>query len=188
MGAMVSRPASKRPQGAPGFARQIWREPTGLGSARAFAPQAKRSAGSSLRVPETVQEGWRSPGSPLQPDLRAWLEPRFGDLGHVRVHTDGEAETAAEAAGAAAFTWKNHVVFGWHRYQPETPAGQALLAHEVVHIVQQRGRARPRATRSFQATTIRWSKMHGTCWPEARHRRPLRRRWCSRRAWMRRRP
>jgi hypothetical protein len=66
------------------------------------------------------------------------LEPRFGDLSHVRVHAGGDAAVAAEAAGAAAFTWQNHVVFGGHRYQPDTPAGQALLTHEIVHVAQQR--------------------------------------------------
>jgi hypothetical protein len=92
MGAMVSSSASKRSQGAPAFARQIWREPTVLGSAGAFAPQSKRSAGSSAagaRVSEVMQQGWRSSGSPLQPALRQLLEPRFGDLAHVRVHADG---------------------------------------------------------------------------------------------------
>jgi hypothetical protein len=142
MGAMVSSSASKRSQGAPAFARQIWREPTVLGSARAFAPQSKRSAGSSAagaHVSEVTQQGWRSSGSPLQPAFRRSLEQRFGDLAHVRVHADGEAATAADAAGAAAFTWKDHVVFGDHRYQPGTPAGQALLRHELVHVAQQRG-------------------------------------------------
>lgn len=142
MGALVSRPERMRSQSAPAFARRIWREAAGPGSVRAFAPQPKRSSGFSdagLRVPETVREGWRSPGSPLQPDVRHRLEPHFGDLEHVRVHTDGEAAAAAEAAGAAAFTWKDHVVFGGNRYQPGTPAGQALLAHELVHVAQQRG-------------------------------------------------
>lgn len=142
MGAMVSSSARKRSQAAPAFAPRILREATGSGGARAFAPERKRSAGSSdagLRVPETVQEGWRSPGSPLQQNVRRWLESRFGDLSHVRVHTDGEAEAATQAAGAAAFTWKNHVVFGERRYQPGTPSGNALLLHELVHVAQQRG-------------------------------------------------
>src|SRR5271170_62001 len=141
MGAMVSGPERMRRQSAPAFARPSWREPTGPGSARAFAPQPKRGAGFSdagLRVPETVREGWRSPGSPLQPAVRQRFEPHFGDLGRIKVHTDGEAAAAAEAAGAAAFTWKDHVVFGGHRYQPDTPAGHALLAHELVHVTQQR--------------------------------------------------
>jgi hypothetical protein len=142
MGALVSGHEKMRPQGAPAFARRIWREQAGPDSARAFAPRPKRSAGFSdagLHVPETVRQGWRSPGSPLQPALRQRLEPRFGDLGRVRVHTNVEAEAAAETAGASAFTWKDHVVFGGHRYQPGTPAGQALLAHELVHVAQQRG-------------------------------------------------
>lgn len=142
MGAMVSSSARKGSEAAPGFAPRILREATGLGGARAFAPERKRGAGSSdagLRVPETVQDGWRSPGAPLQQNVRRWLEPRFGDLSQVRVHTDGEAEAATEAAGAVAFTWKNHLVFGEGRYRPGTPSGNALLMHELVHVAQQRG-------------------------------------------------
>jgi len=141
MGAMVSSSVRKGSRDVPAFASRISREATGLGGARAFATERMRSAGSSdagRRVPEIVREGWRSPGAPLQQDQRRWLEPRFGDLGQVRVHTDGEAEAATEAAGASAFTWKNHVVFGERQYEPGTPSGNALLMHELVHVAQQR--------------------------------------------------
>ena len=140
MGGVFSRPARMTQQGTPAFGRRIAPESVVPANGRAVSPRSKSSRGSSgtSRVSDTVQQGWRSPGSPLRPDLRQRLEQRFGDLSHVRVHAGGEAAVAAEAAGAAAFTWKNHVVFGGHRYQPDTPAGQALLTHEIVHVAQQR--------------------------------------------------
>lgn len=80
------------------------------------------------------------PGSPLSTQLRGFFEPRFGhDLGRIRVHTDHDAVAAARALGAAAFTAGRHVAFGANRYDPDTPAGRRLLAHELAHVIQQRG-------------------------------------------------
>lgn len=79
-----------------------------------------------------------SPGQPLVASTRAFFEPRFGqDLGHVRVHTDGEAQQSAREVSALAYTVGSHVVFGSGRYAPGTPDGKRLLAHELTHVVQQ---------------------------------------------------
>lgn len=87
-------------------------------------------------------------------DLRSHFESRFGrDFGHVRVHTDGEAATAARAVQARAYTAGHNIVFGHGEYAPSTTAGRRLLAHELVHVVQQgtgatrgSGAARPPVT------------------------------------------
>ena len=141
MGAMVFSSLGKRSLRALAFAPRTGREATVSSGARAFAPKRESGTGSNeagLEVPEIVQQGWRSAGSPLAQTFRQRLEPRFGNLGHVRVHTDKQAAFATEAAGAAAFTWRNHVVFGDSRYRPGTPPGDALLMHELVHVAQQR--------------------------------------------------
>lgn len=66
------------------------------------------------------------------------MESRFGhDLSRVRVHTDAHAAESARVVNAQAFTVGNHVIFGPNRYQPGTPAGLYLLAHELAHVVQQ---------------------------------------------------
>lgn len=67
------------------------------------------------------------------------MEPRLGELRSVRVHVGREAAASAEALGAAAYTWRDHIVFGPGRYQPESSRGLGLLAHELVHVAQQRG-------------------------------------------------
>jgi hypothetical protein len=59
------------------------------------------------------------------------------DFSRVRVHTDARAAQSAQAVGAAAYTVGNDIVFGAGRYAPETGSGQALLAHELTHVVQQ---------------------------------------------------
>ena len=77
-------------------------------------------------------------GAPLGAATRADLEARFGrDLGAVRVHRDDDAHGAAAAVGARAFTVGRHVVFAHGAYAPETEAGRRLLAHELVHVIQQ---------------------------------------------------
>ncbi len=82
----------------------------------------------------------RSPGEALDGRSRQMMESRFGhDFGDVRVHADTQASDSAQAVGAAAYTTRNHVVFGRGRYQPRAPAGRHLLAHELAHVVQQRG-------------------------------------------------
>jgi hypothetical protein len=79
-------------------------------------------------------------GLPLPRLSRRDFEARFGhDFGHVRIH-DGEAPAiAARKLRARAFTLGNDVVFGKGQYQPNTVSGKRLLAHELSHVVQQRG-------------------------------------------------
>jgi hypothetical protein len=78
-------------------------------------------------------------GEPLPASVRAFFEPRFGhDLAGVRVHADPEAGRLAETLHAHAFARGQHVVFAPGRYQPDTPAGRRLLAHELTHTLQQR--------------------------------------------------
>jgi hypothetical protein len=66
------------------------------------------------------------------------MESRFGhDFGRVRVHTDAKAAESAQAVDALAYTAGCDVVFAAGHYRPRTPEGQALMAHELAHVVQQ---------------------------------------------------
>jgi hypothetical protein len=63
------------------------------------------------------------------------MESRFGhDFGRVRIHTGPEADRAADGLGAHAYTLGLDVRFGAGRYRPDTPAGEALLVHELEHV------------------------------------------------------
>jgi hypothetical protein len=89
-------------------------------------------------APPIVHEVLRSPGRPLDPATRAYMEPRFGrDFSRIRVHTDGRAADSARAIHASAFTSGCNIVFGADRYKPKTSIGKGLLAHELTHVVQQ---------------------------------------------------
>lgn len=89
-------------------------------------------------VPPVVNEVLRSPGRPLDPGPRAFMESRFGhDFGHVRVHADARAGASAQALEARAYTAGGDVVFAPGQYAPDGAEGRRLLAHELTHVVQQ---------------------------------------------------
>ncbi|BCZ84348.1 hypothetical protein PTKU64_80230 [Paraburkholderia terrae] len=100
-------------------------------------PQAGSQAPAS-EVPEIVHEQLRAPGQPLDSETRAYFEPRFGfDFGTVRVHHDSRAAESARSVGALAYTVGANVVFAAGMYRPHDPGARKLLAHELVHVVQQ---------------------------------------------------
>jgi hypothetical protein len=91
-------------------------------------------------VPPVVHDVLRSSGEPLAAETRAFMEPRFGqDFNQVRIHTDEKAEESARVLNALAYTVGDEVVVGAGQYAPSTNQGKRLLAHELAHVVQQRG-------------------------------------------------
>jgi hypothetical protein len=73
-------------------------------------------------------------GSALAPEVRAFMEPRFGaDFSSVRVHTGGEAVQMNRELGAQAFAHGSDVYFG----AGKSPGNNELTAHELTHVVQQ---------------------------------------------------
>jgi hypothetical protein len=91
-----------------------------------------------MTVPPVVHEVLGSPGATLDPKTRAFFEPRFGhDFSRVRVHHDARAAHSARAIGARAYTVGADIVFGRGEYDPFSPRGARLLAHELAHVVQQ---------------------------------------------------
>src|SRR5262249_9730569 len=90
-----------------------------------------------------------SPGRPLDPRARALFESRFGeDFGAVRIHDDTHAAASARAMSAHAYTTGSHIVFAEGKYAPGSVEGEKLLAHELTHVVQQRGAEAPSLSRS----------------------------------------
>lgn len=78
----------------------------------------------------------------LEAGTRSEMESALGeDFGDVRVHTGGAAGDAARQLGARAFTHGRDIFFNEGEYNPATPDGKELLAHELTHVVQQKGGA-----------------------------------------------
>jgi hypothetical protein len=74
-------------------------------------------------------------GLPLPREVQAKMESALGaHFSDVRVHVGSEASRI----GALAFTWGSDIHFAPGQYNPHTQQGQILLAHELVHVVQQR--------------------------------------------------
>jgi Domain of unknown function (DUF4157) len=66
------------------------------------------------------------------------MEARFGhDFANVRVHTDAHASESAQSVDALAYTVGRDVVFAAGQYEPRSADGEALIAHELAHVVQQ---------------------------------------------------
>ncbi|MFP4343540.1 MAG: DUF4157 domain-containing protein [Anaerolineales bacterium] len=106
------------------------------------APAVQRAAQEAAPAvsPQVAQrvESLRGGGRPLPESERSFFESRMGaDFSGVRVHTDATAGRTAQDLSARAFTRGNHIVFGAGEYQPGTPAGRHLMAHELTHVLQQ---------------------------------------------------
>jgi hypothetical protein len=108
--------------------------------ARAVADGVAAALGGAEAAVARARDGL---GAPLPDETRDRFARALGaDLGGVRVHTDGAATAAAAAIGARAFTIGPDIYFGQGQYDPSGSDGKLLLAHEVVHTVQQAGGAR----------------------------------------------
>lgn len=59
------------------------------------------------------------------------------DFSSVMMHTDSKAAKFASSINARAFTKGQHIYFGAGEFSPKTESGKKLIAHELVHIIQQ---------------------------------------------------
>ena len=81
----------------------------------------------------------RGAGSSLDPGVAGKLGGTLGDLSDVRVHTDDTAAQLNRSVSARAFATGTDVYFGSGEYSPGSASGDKLIAHELAHVVQQRG-------------------------------------------------
>jgi hypothetical protein len=82
----------------------------------------------------------RGGGRPLSDTIRTFMETRFGhDFGDVRIHTDSNAAQMTKDLHAEAFTTGRDIYFRPGTFAPQVSLGKRLLAHELTHVVQQRG-------------------------------------------------
>lgn len=89
-----------------------------------------------LDAPAVVPVPASGGGAPLPAPLRATMEAAFAtDFGAVRVHAD--SPTVA-ALGARAYAAGEELHFAPGHYAPGSDAGDALIGHELAHVVQQR--------------------------------------------------
>ncbi|MEV0603445.1 DUF4157 domain-containing protein [Streptomyces sp. NPDC050315] len=94
----------------------------------------ERNAKSRTPEPKNIVSG---AGQPLDLSVRRDLEEQLGhDFSQVRLHTDRDSGQLAEMMGADAFAVGQDIFFREGTYRPGTADGQRLLAHELLHTVQ----------------------------------------------------
>ncbi|MGB1251719.1 MAG: DUF4157 domain-containing protein, partial [Candidatus Promineifilaceae bacterium] len=77
-------------------------------------------------------------GEPLPDSSRSFFESRMGaDFSGVRIHRDAGSAELSNDLNARAFTTGNNIAFNSGEYNPGTPDGDRLIAHELTHTVQQ---------------------------------------------------
>lgn len=138
--AVVSQPGDACEREADRIADQVMR--TNISSVANVAEQKSapvtRSAEKNGSMPAEASDVLQGGGQPLDRGTRSFFEPRFGrDLGDVRVHINARANASAHSLGAHAYTYGHDIVFGPGQYNPHQSTGRHLLAHELVHVMQQ---------------------------------------------------
>jgi Domain of unknown function (DUF4157) len=111
---------------------------------RAFTSVAREASGilPSGEVHPAVQSEIntsRGGGTSLDTGIQSRFSESLGDLSDVRVHTDDRADQLNRSVSARAFATGTDVYFARGEYDPGSASGDRLIAHELAHVVQQRG-------------------------------------------------
>lgn len=86
-------------------------------------------------APRSFPDHTSAVGHPLPSQMRTKMESAFGaDFGHVRIHERSEVLLL----GSVACTCGEDIYVAPGRYNPYSQIGQAVLAHELTHVLQQR--------------------------------------------------
>ncbi|MCP4135116.1 MAG: DUF4157 domain-containing protein [bacterium] len=105
--------------------------------------QGKGASNGAFTVGSNVESGIRSMkggGQSLSTPMKRYYHARFDrDFSNVRVHTGDKAHKLTKAINARAFTTGNDVFFARGEFSPDTKEGKKLMAHELTHVVQQKG-------------------------------------------------
>ncbi|WP_211176331.1 DUF4157 domain-containing protein, partial [Brasilonema sp. UFV-L1] len=108
-------------------------------SSSVTALQTKASAkdqGAQSSTSNHSSQNTSSNRNSLPTPVRTKMENSFGtSFSDVNIHTDS---AQAKGIGALAFTQGNNIHFAPGQYNPQNSSGQALLGHELTHVVQQR--------------------------------------------------
>jgi Domain of unknown function (DUF4157) len=141
-------------------ARRLAREVTSSSAAPSSAISAQSHAGIVQRAVAPAVTASLShtipslpgAGTPLPMSLQVDMGARLGaNFSRVRIHTGGQAAQNAARLDAVAYTQREHIVFGTNSYQPGSPAGRELIAHELVHTIQQGASPRIQAASPVKA-------------------------------------
>jgi hypothetical protein len=123
--------------------------------------QLQASGGGMTATPdlETAIQQERGSGQPLANTIREPMERAFGaDFSGVKVHTNARSNQLNQSIRARAFTTGQDIFFRQGEYNPVDRGGQELIAHELTHVIQQKGLVgQPQIQRFYQVGNLRIS-------------------------------
>jgi len=102
----------------------------------------RKGEGAAEATPEfqSKLENSKGDGHALPENVQQEMGSKMGaDFSNVKVHTGSEANAMNENVSAKAFANGNDIYFGNGNYDTQSSEGKELLAHELVHTVQQQG-------------------------------------------------
>lgn len=132
-----------------------------LGDASTSTPAitSRRETPSDAQVPapDGLETATPTDGEPLAAPTRNFMESRLGaDLSSVRVHGDAQAAAMNASLDARAFTYGSHIWLG----AGESASDPSLMAHELVHTVQQGRASAPTIQRAPRVANQTWTVDH----------------------------
>jgi hypothetical protein len=128
--------------------------------AGAAASNRPSSPSSGMPMRHSV-ESLQGAGHALPHAAHQFFAARMGaDFSDVRIHQDTQAAQLSTDLSARALTYGNHIAFAPGEYSADTSAGKQLLAHELTHVLQQRGQSGHMVQRDLALTAL--SKGVGT--------------------------
>ncbi|MCP4115374.1 MAG: DUF4157 domain-containing protein [Desulfobacteraceae bacterium] len=153
-----AQPANQ-PQAMP---RQEDKKPVQMKSPTESVAQREAKSGEAGEVGDDIEQQLNQSignGSALPDHTRSFMEPRFGtDFSDVRIHTGHKARQMNKALSAQAFTVGSDIYYG----PGKSPSDLELTAHELTHVVQQRGAgAQSKHTESGDAVKGLANPSHG---------------------------
>ena len=102
--------------------------------------QPKPNGNNSKQILESMIQETKGMGMALPNDILIEMEKEFKtDFSMVRIHIGDKAVKMTNMIQALAFTHGYDIYFNVGKYQPYSSTGKMLLAHELTHVVQQKG-------------------------------------------------
>jgi len=119
-----------------------------MGAGSALKDDSQNNTGLFFKANPTGPQVTQSPQSVMQnlgkghgmdAGTTGKMESAFGTgFSNVELHTDDHAAKLSRDMNARAFTVGNHIAFANGEHKPGTLVGDALMAHELAHVQQQR--------------------------------------------------
>jgi len=109
-----------------------------------ITPVIEKAAGRKPKVKNLDEVPTDTKSKKLDPKIRKAFEEAFpkAKLQHIRIHSGGSAKDACKSLNAKAFAYGNDIFFA----SPSFAKDVKFVAHELAHIVQQKGRVMPPKT------------------------------------------